>query len=720
MYNKSVKKNSANGTSLKKILALLLVILTVAGCFYGCKKKTGVDVCVSFIEYIRTGKYGEAYELLSGSSRNDTAKISADTITKQEFIDKYNAIISDLEIITTSYTGYDELAGEAICTYSYNLTYYSEVVGEITNNYRMTAMLEEGEWRIKWTPSLIFPEMQWGDTVRMSAIPAKRGEILAKGDLLACNRGFISVYATPSKIEDKTLFASQVGALLELTADEVSKKLSKEYGDVAVLKQYYQGGLLDSVKLQLLAITGVGVDNGNFSSYRDYPYGSMLAHIIGYTGKASQEEVNAFNEGREKEDGLYTTDSSVGKLGLELAYERELRGRDGKQVYISTKENTVRSTLLLKPAQNGSDIHLTIDVELQLRTEELLRLVLYGDNTAGSVIVQDPETGYIQAMASYPTFNLNSFSRGISEEEYSALLNMPNKPLFNRLTRGTYPPGSIFKPFTAAMALEDGKLSPSDVFSGEITEDRWMPPASQYPGWDGQPIKRATMKYRTEPLNMRNAVLNSDNIYFADAALKVGAEAFSEHCRRYGLLEAVPFDLPVTSAQLINKDSDLTPKLLADSGYGQGEILITPLQATTMFTSFCTGGTILAPVLIEGIYQNQGTDYVAAYKAETKIFKENAIRQGTVDTLLPMMEDVVDSRYNGTGQNLKVNSCKIAGKTGTAQVGNDRSREIAWFMGFRAEDTVPPRLVVVMLEVPAEKEYSGLKFDIARQLLKVE
>lgn len=166
--------------------------------------------------------------------------------------------------------------------------------------------------------------MEWGDTVRVATLPAERGEILSDGFLLAATVGTISVYAAPSKIEDQALFIAQVSPLLGMTEEEIQKALKKEYNDVAVLKQFYSDELSASAAEQLLLITGVGIDYGNYGVQREYPYGSLLAHLIGYVGavpSSSKEELEAelaaLNEGRTKLDGLYTSDSIVGRLGLE-------------------------------------------------------------------------------------------------------------------------------------------------------------------------------------------------------------------------------------------------------------------------------------------------------------------------------------------------------------------------------------------------------------------
>lgn len=162
-------------------------------------------------------------------------------------------------------------------------------------------------------------------------------------------------------------------------------------------------------------------------------------------------------------------------------------------------------------------------------------------------------------------------------------------------------------------------------------------------------------------------------------------------------------------------------KLIADSGYGQAEILVTPLQLASMFSAFANGGNIATPYVVKGLYKEDGIRYKCQVSHPEANWKEGVLSEHAIEVITPFLEDVTDPKINGTGRNLKAKGCTVAAKTGTAEIGSSKSREIAWFVGFRTgvadEDA---RLVLVMLEVPAESKYSNLKFDIARPLLSME
>ena len=447
-----------------------------------------------------------------------------------------------------------------------------------------------------------------------------------------------------------------------------------------------------------------------------------MAHTIGYVGAIDEKQIPSLNEGRSAEDGLYNSDSIVGKLGLERQYETRLRGKDGRIIYIRTAQGMIRRTFFRREAEDGEDINLTIDLDLQQELEELLDLALYGDTTAGAVIVMNPVTGCVEAMASFPTYDLNLFARGISKKDYNTLLDQLNKPLINRATQGLYPPGSTMKAFTAAAALDLGVLDPSYAFNeSEIEKDYWEP--KDYGDWIWTPIKRTHINYPIDgPLNMRKALIHSDNIYFANAALLIGWEPFRAYMTNIGFTEAIPFDIGVAKPQLVNEETEMNYKFLADSGYGQAEILVTPIQLAAMFSSLANHGNIAVPRLIEGYYRESGFRYRETEQTEPSTWKTNVVSSDAIMTLTPMLEDVVDPSINGTGRNLKVRSCTVAAKTGTAEIGSDKSREISWFVGFRTDvPTEQARLVLVMAEIPTgDAELTSIKFEIARPMLEIK
>ncbi|MDO5111060.1 MAG: penicillin-binding transpeptidase domain-containing protein [Clostridia bacterium] len=707
----------------KRVICIFLCIVMLTSALGGCGMRTSSCRAVvdDYISYIQNGEYEAAYDLLASDVQNLTETEKDGRITKAAFVQKYKGIAEVLEITAVEYGNVALEEGEIISKGSCDILYHSALIGDFTEHCSFILMREDGRWFIEWTPGMIFADMRWGDTVRKASVPASRGEIMADSEVLAMTAGTITVYAVPSKIADVELFVAQVARLLDMNPDKLRKALEKAYNDMAVLKTYYTDEFEASTEQQLLSVDGIGVDYGNYGTQREYPYGSLMAHIIGYVGPIEESQLETLNAALTSEQTPYNTDSLVGRLGLERQYESALRGQEGSIIYIRTAGGNNRRTFYEIPAKNGSDINLTIDIELQTELEELLDLALYGDTTAGAVVVMNPVSGCIDAIASYPSYDLNLFARGISKTDYNALLEQPNKPLINRVTQGLYPPGSTMKAFTAAAALDKGVLTPDYAFDdSQIEKDYWTP--ETYGNWIWTPIKRTHINYPIAgPLNMRKALIHSDNIYFANAALLLGWEPFRDYMENLGFTEPIPFDIAVAKPQLINEQTEVSYKMLADSGYGQGEILTAPLQLAAMFSAFANDGDIPVPRLIEGFYEEDGFLYRAVEHEESAIWKYDVISSDAIMTLTPMLEDVVDPTINGTGRNLKVRGCTVAAKTGTAEIGNDKSREISWFVGYRTGvEEKDERLVLVMAEIPTgDAELTSIKFEIARPLLEM-
>ena len=292
----------------------------------------------------------------------------------------------------------------------YSVSYTTTFCGQLDNSFTMNLVHQSNGWRVEWAPSLIFPDMEKDDTVRVLRLSARRGEIFSADDeLLAANVPGETVYANPDYIDDPAAFASAIAPLIGSTSAEVGIMLERAGNRLAVLKSYQPGKLDAATKEAILAVKGAGIDTEALSTFRQYPYGEAFFHITGYTGSITKEELDKV-KGTEEEK-LYSGDSIVGKSGLEYTYDKALRGRDGREVYIADKLGNKKRTLYVFDAVNGTDIHLSIDTQTQKRAYDLLKLYLR-EGQSGVAIVMNPETGKIDAMASYPGFDPNRFVGG--------------------------------------------------------------------------------------------------------------------------------------------------------------------------------------------------------------------------------------------------------------------------------------------------------------------
>lgn len=842
------------GKLLKRAIAALIILamllpLVLTGC--GPDRGQGSVVCRQFIEYLANQNFDAAYALIApelqkaeppeapkatkaptpgpGETAAPTAEPTATPLptaeptavpaevtdhrmTKTEFKKRYTDIFEAMGLTAITAQIISEVNGTLNASVVYRMAYLTSKAGNLIFDFTVNSEYHEG-WVVMWDPSLIFPNMEWGDTMLMGTNYPDRGEIFdAEGILLAENVPAVTIYCIPSKIqlkdggkavtdvktlfkaEDKDLtpdqllekelyvpFEQAVAAVPELglTEADVRNSLARTFRDFAKLKVMYPDQMNPDLEARLLAIPGVGVDSNNYGTLRQYPYGTSLAHLLGYAGIIQKEYLNHYSmengilkenkewlyvldeDGNKVNDPNYDGDSWLGYAGLEKQYEERLRGVKGSFAYIQGAGGKVKQILYNIPPVDGEDLHLTVKIDLQKRVEEAIQTIVYDDSISGTVIVMNPTTGGVEAMVSFPGYDPNSFSRGeMDDEVWAAMEKDPKTPLLNRAIQGLYPPGSTFKPLVAITGLESGAVTldwafPEDTEHIKGTDTIWNPTKGTLIPESG--VTKVTRTYSTNrrgPMNMKNCMIQSDNIYFAYLGMKIGWDTLKRYLTVMGMGEAIPFDLPTQKSQIKNMTpdengqvSEETMDLLAMTGYGQGELLLTPLQLASYISAFRNGGTVYAPYVIESVWQEDKTEYIEVSRHEETIWKE-LCATGTAEAIRDMLEGVVEAPSNmgrnpvtkeawggyGTGRFLSVlRTYTCAGKTGTAELAKkqnakDADRELAWFVAFRSRhldgtELKPEeeRLVLVMLEIDMTRqvdEWTQMKFLIAQVLLK--
>ena len=701
------------------------------------------------------------------------------TISRSEFVSKYQGIFEEMGVTSIDYTVTDEMEGEISATVNYTLTYHTEKGGDLTYDFEIEANRIENRWTINWSPNLIFPIMDWGDTMRVGVLQSKRGEILCDGEPYAQNVNIVTVFSVPSTIEDMEAFYAGVLSIPELVKglntekhqgrDALDYALSRTRNDFCKIATFFPDEMTDDLKARVLAVQGLAIDTQNYGTTRYYPHGESLAHIVGYAGIVTKKELAKYEA---MGDTRYNGDSWVGKYGLEVTYEDNLTGTNGSFTYIQDPQGGSKGVLYRTEAVDGQDLHLTIIPELQERLETVVDTVVYDEEVRGCVVVLNPTTGAIQAITSWPAFDLNYVARGMPEEEWEALKNDKiNLRLFNRAVQGLYTPGSVFKLMTTAAVLETGTMTPTDVFpaSEDLQGDgdnEWMPSDNIAPGFaeaaNGRALKRTATSYRLSPMNLHNSIVQSDNLYFAYAALKMGREKFEAYMRNLGWETPIEFEIKDNEGNYIAatpqiyailkhdngdwaydengrpKEKSGNPQTVYDlavTGYGQGQLLVSPLQMACFASAYANGGDIMVPYVVDSIWHADGTDYNKISQTVPKYWKKSAIQQSTIDAIHDALAAVCQTS-RGTAHSFTEKVYRkgytytlgynIIGKTGTAEITDDKTKELGWFIAWR--DGVEPeeaRLVCVMLEInlgpngkiPPYTEISQMKFDIARAML---
>ncbi len=618
-------------------------------------------------------------------------------IEKDSFIKKYKDIFSGLGIKEITF---DNISGpDDNGCFTYTATYKTEEYGDFTNDYSLQMVWSEEGNRVFWNYSLIFPDMEEGGTVRVKTLKASRGEIFADdGTLLAKNTYADTLYMDTTKVEDITAVGNVVCPLAEMTQTELNEMYDKalENGtQIVKLDAYFTDEINETQRQSILSVPGLGIDDKMYTPIRDYPLKDSASHIIGYMG---------YPDAKNLPEG-YKDSDRLGVTGLEAAYEAELRGKDGKIIYIENKWGDNVRTLWEVPMEEGQDLRLAIKRNLQQKAYDALKTNLSLDEgQSGVAIVMDAEHGYVEAMAQYPSYDNNWFTFSLTDEQLAYLFESDFSPQLSLATQGNYAPGSVIKPFSATAALEAGMITEETAFDGQIVDDVWQSEELHVR------VKRVD-DGAGSPLKLANALKSSDNIYFAFAALQLGADKLVDYYKRIGFEQEMPFDLPVNTSGVVNSGRMMTNQLLADMGYGQGELVLAPIQLAVMYTAFANQtGDMLQPLLVKKICRTEGLDYVTLSERDNIIWIEDAVPHQSLNTLTPMMQEVI---RHGTGYPARIDGVSMAGKTGTAEIQN-KAREISWFACYWL-DGYYDRLVVVMVDVAAEK--GPVKFNIAKELL---
>lgn len=396
-----------------------------------------------------------------------------------------------------------------------------------------------------------------------------------------------------------------------------------------------------------------------------------LSHILGYTGKISQAELASRKD-------VYSVIDYIGKNALELVWEEVLRGQNGYRSYEVDALGRKIKILNEVPPEHGHNLHLSLDLDLQVKVEEVLNKWLEIRNLDKAVVViLNPQTGEILSSVSLPSFNNNDFSGGISHQKYQSLINDASLPLFNRAISGEYPSGSTIKPLVAAAALEENIINENSTFlsTGGLRIGQWF-----FPDW------RAGGHGQTD---VKRAIAQSVNtfFYYIGGGFQdfsgLGLENLVKYSKLFGLGELSGIDLTGEAKGLV-PDREWKRDRIGESWYigdtfhfsiGQGYLSATPLQVANYIASIANGGKLFRPHLVTEI-RDDSNNLIREVKPE--IIRQDFIKPENLRIVQEGMRQTVTS---GSGIRLSRLPVSVAGKTGTAQWSSQKAPH-AWFVGF--------------------------------------
>lgn len=613
------------------IFVVVLVFLLIAGVSYVIFIPDPVDSVNEYLKALENDNYEKAYSLLTEESKNEVST----EIIKNKYENFYQkATIEEKKFgdLIVKRDGFFSASAD------YKFNFKSSDFGE--KNYEYDLKLKrEGliNWRIEWNYSLVFPEMtEKSEFLRKSILP-ERGKIYDRDkNPLAFKGEVVEVGIQAVKVENEDILIDKLTKIIGIGENEIVRSLER-YPDnpdwfsplITLTWEDYK-----EVEEKLRPVSGVFFRK---KESRIYPYKEITAHLTGYVGKISKEEIKSATEIDYKSKEL------IGKSGLEKNYDKKLRGKNGYILYIRD-ENNNKKELMRKSPVDGENLITTIDIDLQNKVWDSL------DNQKGAVVITDPKNGEILAMVSFPSYDPNQFVLGISQSNWKNLQENKDSPMLNRAIQGLYPPGSTFKIITAAAALDSGIVESDTVFNdeGEIKIE-------------GNIIRNYQNEI-FEKHNFTEALTHSINTTFAKITLDLSKEKLIEYIDKFDFEKKIKPGLNVKNSSLGDIDSKVE---LAWTGLGQAKVLTNPIQMSRIIAIIANQGKNIQPTFIKNEITEDNSKQI--------IKKEN------IKKLEKMLINVVE---NGTGKNANLEGVQVAGKTGTAEIGVEEEKSHAWFVGY--------------------------------------
>lgn len=619
-------KHGKNRTGAYIAGAVILIAAAGGGYFYyqhyqeTQAVEAGEKTVEQFVQALNKGDYNKAAEMTSKKAANKSA------LSEKEILDQYQNIYgaADVKGLQISNLKVDK-KDDSTYSFSYKAKMNTSL-GELKDlSYKGTLDRNDGQTTINWQPNLVFPEMEGNDKVSLTTQEAARGNIIDRnGEPLATTGKLKQLGVVPSKLGDggeKTANIKAIASSFDLTEDAINQAISQSW----VQPDYFVPlKIIDGATPELPAGATIQEVDGRY-----YPLGEAAAQLIGYVGDITAEDIDKNPE--------LSSNGKIGRSGLEMAFDKDLRGTTGEKLSITDADGVEKKVLIEHEVQNGKDIKLTIDAKAQKIAFDSL------GGKAASTVATTPKTGDLLALASSPSYDPNKMTNGISQEDYKAYEENPEHPFISRFATG-YAPGSTFKMITAAIGLDNGTIDPNEVLT--INGLKWQKDSS----WGS--FKTTRVSSDVSQVDLKTALIYSDNIYAAQETLKMGEKKFRTGLDKFIFGEDLDLPISMNPAQISNEDSFNSDILLADTGYGQGELLITPIQQAAMYSVFTNNGTLVYPKLIAD--------------KETKD-KKNVISETAVQTIVPDLREVVQD-VNGTAHSLSALGIPLAAKTGTAEI----------------------------------------------------
>ncbi|HAM51591.1 MAG TPA: penicillin-binding protein 2 [Nitrospiraceae bacterium] len=529
-------------------------------------------------------------------------------------------------------------------------------------------------WQLQILQGDEYRRLSEENRLRIVKVAAPRGIIYDRNGVpLVKNSPYYSVSINPQILDRIDITA--LSTLLSMDRETLAERIrhNRSIYEPIRLKDGLSPKDIAFIEARRSDFPGLSID---VDVSREYLFGSVGAHLIGYLGKPNQ------SQSKDPKFRDVPSDAFIGQWGVERLFDKELRGTPGERVIEVDALGRELRLIQEKPPVRGEDMKLAMDIKLQKEAEEA-----FGDKT-GALVALKPDSGEILALASKPSFDPNLFARGITPRQWEDIIKNPKQPLLNRALQSQYPPGSTFKVVTAIAALEEGVVTPDTKVTckGGITYGRW-----HFGCWQ---------KKGHGILSLHRALVESCDVYFYEAGKKLGIDRIASYARELGLDSEIGLMLVKERRGLIpdtkwKQDKKKQPWYLGETfnaAIGQGYVAVTPFQMARLTSIVSNGGSVYAPSIL-------------LLKDNPQPVKRLNIKPETFSILNKALFGVVNEQ-GGTGWAARSPMAHICGKTGTAQVVglkrdskylSEMQKDHAWFISYAPYEQ-PEIALAVMVE----------------------
>lgn len=669
------------------VLVLGLLVAVGAGCGSAAQSPTATvipsptvalppadEAAFAYLQAWERGDYAAMYSLLSPTSQEQ--------VPEDEFTATHLQVVEEATLLGIETQILAAYQPDTYAEVSFSATFDTALVGGFQVQNQMGLAFEEERWGVDWTPALLLPQLSEETFVRMTTWSPSRGNIYDRNGLgLAVQGELVEVGVIPGQIENEPVLLSLLSEMLGRAAADLKERYAAAQPDWYVplgrtsperIQNYY-----DAVG----TMPGVEFREAWTRSYR----GEIIApHVVGIVGPIPSEEVEQW-----RAQG-YSGDELVGQMGLERWGEVYLAGQQGGRLEILTHKGRLVAVLAQKPSRESSSLYTTFDREFQREVQDIL------GERLGAIAVLEAQSGRVLALSTYPSFDPNSFATGISVGQWRSLEADARRPLVNRATQGTYPPGSVFKIVTMSTGMEAAGLTEASSF---LCRGTWTGLGPEWPkvcwlrsGHGNIPLNKALTASCDITFYQIGLLLNGvDHGLLPDYARKFGFGALT------GIeVEENPGLVPDPAWKIQTKGEGWAPGDSVNLSIGQSELLVTPLQIATMLAAVGNGGTLYRPQVVEMIASDPSSP---EWTFEPVAVAELPVSANNLAVIQDSLHKVTSASYGTAFRAFEGLEITVAGKTGTAESGQEKPH--AWFAGYVPAND-PQIAIAVVIEHSGE------------------